>query len=80
MNMPEPSSNPATRVRRGITLKYQWKYFTPTHSAGAVRTVRLKSGSFSPKYSFASSVRRTRPKSAISWALMSPKLAMWRRG
>ena len=25
MNMPEPSSNPAVRVSRGITLMYQWK-------------------------------------------------------
>ena len=28
MNMPEPSSKPATRVRRGMMLRYQWKYFT----------------------------------------------------
>src|SRR5262249_42205284 len=39
MNIPDPSSKPATRVKRGITLRYQWKYFTPTHSAGALRTV-----------------------------------------
>ena len=25
MNIPEPSSNPAVRVSRGITLMYQWK-------------------------------------------------------
>ncbi len=24
MNMPEPSSKPATRVSRGMTLRYQW--------------------------------------------------------
>src|SRR6266700_5049079 len=37
MNIPEPNSNPATRVSRGITLTYQWKYLTPAYSAGAVR-------------------------------------------
>src|SRR5208282_5085262 len=26
MNIPDPSSNPATRVSRGITLTYQWKW------------------------------------------------------
>src|SRR5215467_4161205 len=43
-NMPDPNSNPATRVSRGITLTYQWKCRAPAYSAGALRTVKFRSG------------------------------------
>src|SRR6202035_2706820 len=42
MNIPDPSSKPATRVRRGMMLTYQWKCFTPTYSAGALRMVEIE--------------------------------------